>query len=433
MDSIWYDGLKLPNFPALAQNQSADVLIIGGGIAGILCAYTLKQAGIDVVLVEAKQICSGITGKTTAKITAQHGLIFDKLLRRFGVEKTRRFLDFNQNAVNAYHTLCREIDCDFTEQDAYLYSLYDESVLQNELSALQSLGAQAEFVGDLPLPFQTVGAIRFQNQAQFHPLKFLSAIAQNLTIYENTKVLELMPGIVRTNRGTIRAKKIVVATHFPFLNKHGSYFLKLYQQRSYVLGLQNATQVNGMYIGAEYPNLSLRNENEFLLFGGCGHRTGKDGGGWNELSKYAKRYYPNAKIAYRWATQDCMTLDGLPYIGQYSKNTPNLYVLTGFQKWGMTTALAGAEVIRDLIMGKESPYTSLFSPSRTILYPQLAINGFETTKNLLTFRTPRCPHLGCALKWNKQEHSWDCSCHGSRFSESGEVLDNPATDDKHFK
>lgn len=433
MDSIWYDGLKLPNFPALAQNQSTDVLIIGGGIAGILCAYTLKQAGIDVVLVEAKQICSGVTGKTTAKITAQHGLIFDKLLRRFGVEKTRRFLDFNQNAVNAYHTLCREIDCDFTEQDAYLYSLCDESVLQNELSALQSLGAQAEFVRDLPLPFQTVGAIRFQNQAQFHPLKFLSAIAQNLTIYENTKVLELMPGIVRTNRGTIRAKKIVVATHFPLLNKHGSYFLKLYQQRSYVLGLQNATQVNGIYIGAEYPNLSLRNENDFLLFGGCGHRTGKDGGGWNELSKYAKRYYPNAKIAYRWATQDCMTLDGLPYIGQYSKNTPNLYVLTGFQKWGMTTALAGAEVIRDLIIGKENPHTSLFSPSRTILHPQLAINGFETTKNLLTFRTPRCPHLGCALKWNKQEHSWDCSCHGSRFSESGEVLDNPATDDKHFK
>lgn len=433
MDSIWYDRLKLPNFPALTQNQSTDVLIIGGGIAGILCAYTLKQAGIDVVLVEAKQICSGVTGKTTAKITAQHGLIFDKLLRRFGVEKTRRFLDFNQNAVNAYHTLCREIDCDFTEQDAYLYSLYDESVLQNELSALQSLGAQAEFVRDLPLPFQTVGAIRFQNQAQFHPLKFLSAIAQNLTIYENTKVLELMPGIVRTNRGTIRAEKIVVATHFPLLNKHGSYFLKLYQQRSYVLGLQNATRVSGMYIGAEYPNLSLRNENDFLLFGGCGHRTGKDGGGWNELSKYAKRYYPNAKIAYRWATQDCMTLDGLPYIGQYSKNTPNLYVLTGFQKWGMSTALAGAEVIRDLIIGKENPYASLFSPSRTILHPQLAINGFEATKNLLTFRTPRCPHLGCALKWNKQEHSWDCSCHGSRFSESGEVLDNPATDDKHFK
>ena len=433
MDSFWFDGVTMPTFPPLEQSKQTDVLVIGGGITGILCAYALQSAGIDTIVVEAKRICSGITGNTTAKITAQHGLIYDKLLRKFGVEKAGLYLKCNLEALEKYRNLCKDIPCDFESQDAFLYTTENTAALMRELEALHRIGYSIDLLEKIPLPFPTACAIRFNHQAQFHPLKFLAHLAKNLTIYENTKVIELMPGIARTNHGTIHAKAMIVTTHFPMLNKHGSYFLKLYQQRSYVLGLKNTGNLDGMYIGTEYPNLSFRTQGDLLLLGGCGHRTGKNGGGWQELSYYAHRYYPKSQALYRWATQDCMSLDGLPYIGQYSKNTPNLYVATGFQKWGMTSAMAAAQILRDMIAGKENPYADLFSPSRSILHPQLAINGFETISHLLRFHAPRCPHMGCALNWNPQERSWDCACHGSRFSECGQLLDNPATDDKHFK
>ena len=166
--------------------------------------------------------------------------------------------------------------------------------------------------------------------------------------------------------------------------------------------------------------------------GGGGRRTGKKGLGWDLPESAAKKYYPNARPVARWATQDCMTLDGMPYIGQYSKSTPNLYVATGFNKWGMTGSMLAALILTDLIQDIETPYASLFSPSRSMLRKQLLCNGVETTINLLRPTTPRCPHMGCALRWNPQERSWDCACHGSRFDEKGRLLNNPATDDlKH--
>ena len=223
------------------------------------------------------------------------------------------------------------------------------------------------------------------------------------------------------------AEKIIVATHFPFINKHGSYFLKQYQHRSYDLALENAPNVHGMYVDEAQKGMSFRNYQNLLLIGGGDHRTGKQGGNWQELSNFAIRYYPNAKEKYRWATQDCMTLDSVPYIGQYSKHTPNFYVATGFNKWGMTSAMVAGMILTDMVMGKENPNAEVFSPSRSILRPQLAVNAFEATVNLLTPSQKRCPHLGCALKWNGKERSWDCPCHGSRFTENGVLIDNPAT------
>jgi len=430
MDSLWSEGIVMPRFPQLKTDITADALVIGGGIAGILCAYALKEAGIKTVLVEANTVCSGNTGRTTAKITSQHGLIYHKLLHKFGAEKAGLYYKCNQDAISKYKALCKTIECDFELQDAFIYAAKETSLLEPELRALQIIGASADFVKSLSLPFDIVGAIRLKGQAQFHPLKFLAAIAKDLEIYEHTRVLELMPGTARTAHGTIRANAIVSATHFPFLNKHGSYFLKLYQQRSYVLGLKNVPIPDGMYLGAEEPNLSFRGHGDILLLGGCGHRTGKHGGGWQDLSYYAHRYYPQAICEYRWAAQDCMPLDCMPYIGQYSKKTPGLYVVSGFQKWGMTSAMAAADIIRDLILGRKNTYADLFSPSRSILHTQLAVNGLESAVSLLNPRKPRCPHLGCALKWNSQEHSWDCPCHGSRFSNDGHLLDGPANGDK---
>ena len=430
MDSIWTKTAGLPHFEPLKRNIKTDVLIIGGGIAGLLCAYMLEQSGAAYTLVEARHICSGITKDTTAKITAQHGLIYAKLIRTFGLEKAKMYLQANQQALENYRSLCQTIDCDSRETSSAVYCRNDARKIQEELDALQRLGFPAEHVSELPLPFSIAGAVCFPGQAQFHPLKFLSAISQKLRIFENTRVVKLIPGGAVTEQGTIRAEKIIVATHFPFLNKHGSYFLKLYQHRSYVLALENAPQAQGMYVDASDKGLSFRSFGDLLLLGGGGHRTGKKGGGWGELEAFAGRNYPNARISARWATQDCMTLDGVPYVGRYSKSTPDLYVATGFHKWGMTSAMAAATVLRDLILERKNPYTELFSPSRTILRPQLAVNAGESALHLLTPTVPRCPHMGCALKYNRLEHSWDCPCHGSRFTEHGELIDNPATKSK---
>ncbi len=430
MDSIWTKTAQLPQFEPLRSDLNTDVLIIGGGLAGVLCAYKLARAGVDYALVEADRICSGITKNTTAKITSQHGLIYDKLIREFGAERARLYLEANQGALEEYRALCKNIDCDFEEQDAFVYSIDKRWKLERELKALHRLGFRAEFVEQIPIPFPTAGAVQFPRQAQFHPLKFVAAIARGLRIFEHTKVLELGPGRAVTNGGTISADKIIVATHFPLLNKHGGYFLKLYQHRSYVLALENAPDVHGMYVDEDKKGLSFRNYGGLLLLGGGSHRTGKEGGGWQELERFACRDYPDAQITARWATQDCMTLDGVPYVGPYSRRTDGLYVATGFNKWGMTSSMAAASLLTDLVLGRHNPYTELFSPSRTMLRLQLAANSLESALGLLTPTVPRCPHMGCALKYNAAEHSWDCPCHGSRFGEDGALIDNPATDDR---
>lgn len=429
MLSLWSNTTNPETFPQLKGDLQTEVLIIGGGITGILCAYFLQQANIDYVLVEADRICSGITKNTTAKITSQHGLIYHKLTNKFGVEKAHMYLEANESALKEYEKLCSDLDCDFETKSSFVYSMDSHQKIEKELQALERIGYGPRYADTLPLPFAVAGAVEFENQAQFHPLKFLTHIAKDLRIYEHSKVRELAPNMAITEHGKITASKIIVTTHFPLLNKHGSYFLKLYQHRSYVIALEKTVQMDGMYVDEAKKGLSFRNYKDLLLLGGGDHRTGKKGGNWAELSAFAKKYYPRSHEKYRWATQDCMTLDDIPYIGTYSKRTANLYVATGFNKWGMTSAMVAAKLLRDMILEKENPYAPVFSPSRSILRPQLVVNAFETTTNLLTPTTKRCPHMGCALKWNPQEHSWDCPCHGSRFTEKGEVIDNPATDD----
>lgn len=429
MQSAWQATGSLPQFPSLKQNISTDVLIIGGGITGLLTAYFLQQQGVPYVLVEKDRICGGTTGNTTAKITYQHGLIYQKILKNAGLETAQAYLAANRMAFEEYAKLCGGIACDYERRDNYVYSVDDARKLEAELIALERIGYPARLRRDLPLPFKTAGAVQFADQAQFHPLKFLAAIADGLNIYENTFVKEMIGCTAVTEHARIQAKKVIVATHFPFLNKHGSYFLKLYQHRSYVIALENAPELHGMFVDDEKTGMSFRNYKDLLFVGGGSHRTGKKGGNWQELRGFSHRYFPAAKEKYYWATQDCMSLDGRPYIGHYSKNTADLYTASGFNKWGMTGAMVAAILLSDRMLDRKNEFAEYFSPSRSILRPQLLLNGFEAVKNLLTPTPKRCPHLGCALKWNAAEHSWDCPCHGSRFTESGKLLDNPANGD----
>lgn len=430
MPSIWRETVELPRFAPLKGDLRTDVLIVGGGMTGVLCAHLLRERGVDCALIEAEHLAWGTTGDTTAKLTVQHGLLYHKLLRQKGREGALTYLRLQQAALDRYRTLCANMDCDFVTEDNFVYTLNDRKTLRAELTALQSLDVPARLEDNPPLPMPTAGAVGVPQQARFHPLKFLAAVTPGLPIYEQTKVLELMPGKAVTNRGNVIADKILLATHFPILNKHGGYFVKLYQHRSYVLALENAPAMDGMYVDDSGTGLSFRRAGDLLLLGGGGHRTGKSGGGWRELEQFAAKHWPEATVRARWAAQDCMSLDGLPYVGRYSAATPDLFVATGFNKWGMTNAMAAAMVLCDLVQGKTHPAASLVDPSRSILRPQLAANLWESTVNLLTPTAPRCPHLGCALKWNGQERSWDCPCHGSRFDEGGNLLDGPATGDR---
>lgn len=429
MTSIWISSADLPHFDDLRGDKKTDVLIIGGGMAGLLCAYFLQKEGIRCALVERKRICSGVTKDTTAKITAQHGLVYYKLLQRAGREKARMYLEANQRAVRDYEKLCRHIDCDFEQKPSYVYSVENRKYLEKEADALRQLGMDSRITDCDRLPFRTAGALEMKGQAQFHPLKFAAGIAEGLSIYENTPVMELKRHLAVTEKGSVQFQKAIFTTHFPIDNKHGMYFLKMYQNRSYAIALEDGPDVGGMYIGETEDGFSFRNYNNYLIVGGGSHRTGKCGGKWEKLRDFAARNYPSLDIKYTWAAQDCMTLDGVPYIGPYAKHMPDCFVATGFQKWGMTGSMAAAGILTDLVLERENPYAAAFSPSRNLLKPQLFVNGWEAARHLLTPSKPRCPHMGCALKWNGAEETWDCPCHGSRFDGKGNLIDNPANGD----
>lgn len=423
-ESVW-ESEALPRFPALKGDLCTDVLVVGGGIAGLLAAYELRTHGVDCVLVERNRICSGVTSKTTAKITAQHRLIYSKIANRYGLERAEMYLSANLRAVEKYAALSRKLGCDFRTVDSYVYSRDNRYALEHETRVLKRLGVAAEILDSTELPLRVSGALKFPAQGEFHPLKFLGEIAKQLTIYENTHVTDIRGNTAFTENGEIRADKIIIATHFPFIDRFGCYFLKMYQSRSSVLALRNAQKLNGYYVDADSNGLSFRQYGDLLLLGGGAHRTGKPCR-TDSLVRFAQLAYPQSEIAHSWSTQDCITLDEIPYIGYYGLIKSNLLVATGFNKWGMTSAMAGAEILRDLVLEKENSCAEVFSPRRTVIHKQLIANGIHAAANLASLKAPRCEHMGCALKYNSTEHSWDCPCHGSRYSESGTLLEGPA-------
>lgn len=380
--SIWETNVEMPAFPKLEGDGKTDVLIVGGGICGILCAYFMHWAGVDYLLTEAGRIGQGITQRSGAKLTVQHGLIYKKMIQSAGLENAQRYLKANENALERYTQMCKGIDCDFERKTAYTYSYADRQKIEDEVRAVNTLGGSADFVEKLRLPFTAAGAIKMRRQASFNPLKFIAGIAKGLNIYENTKMIKLGQHRALSACGTVAARKVIITTHTPFNSKYGSYFARLYPYRSYQIGLEDGIKLDGMYMDEAQDGISFSHHKDLLLIGGGGHKSGKKGGGWEKLRSIAKSYFPESKERYAWAAQDCMSLDGLPYIGHYSSRTPDLYVATGFNQWGMTTAMAAALILRDMVLERENEFEPVFTPQRSLMTPRFFVNGFDALFHL---------------------------------------------------
>lgn len=466
--------------PPLQQDITTDVAIIGGGMAGILTAYLLKQYGIPSVVLECNEVGHGITKNTTAKITSQHNLIYSKLIMYKGEELAREYAEANQKALHKYEEIINSlnIDCDYQVLPNYIYTLDNDQKIKQEVDAARKLGLPAVMTRETTLPFNVKAAIRFDRQAQFHPLKFLDAISREVIVYEHSRVKEILSnGRIITDNGSVRAKAIVITTHYPFINVPGYYFLRMHQERQYVIALEGddiikKARLDGMYLDADNDGYSFRNYKEYLLIGGASHRTGKNNppDGYAMLKEAARVWYPNSHIKYFWSNQDCMTPDGVPYIGRYSVNIPNMYVATGFNKWGMTTSMVAAMIISDMITRRKNNFHKVFNPRRLmlsgtgvflkdagIIAKSLISEHLSIVRNRLQdiepgkagvimkdgqkmgvyrdfddryyFISTKCPHLGCSLEWNQNELTWDCPCHGSRFDYKGNLITNPAMRD----
>ena len=498
MNSLWLNEKTKEKFSKLEKDLETQVCIIGAGIFGISTAYYLTQKGYNVTILERDKIANRVTGHTTAKITSQHGLIYHYLLSQYGKEFARKYYLANQKSIQEIEKIItqNQIDCDFERQNSCVYTTNQSEIkkIEEELQALKELDIEASKTEKTPLPFEIVSGIEFKNQAQFNPIKYIDGLVKRITdtkgkIFENTLCYDIKRDgdsyICYTENNTVKAKYVVLASHYPFINFPGVYFAKMYQSSSYVIGIDTKSELfDGMYINIQSPIYSFRTakdaDKKILLLGGGDHKTGENTSyqdSYGLLEEKAKQWYLNCEIKYRWSTRDCITLDKIPYIGEFSNTLPNMYVGTGFNKWGMTSSNVAARIITDKIDEKENEYSEVFEATRLnpivnkdevknmvsqtvkslvverIEEPEKVIND-ETSLDDLKQETgqiiewngekvgvykdiegkmfavkPVCTHLGCILNWNGADKTWDCPCHGSRFDYTGKNLYNPALKD----
>lgn len=387
MGSLWTQHMEMPEFGELRKDIRTQVLIIGGGMTGILCAYFLEQAGVDYCLLEKGHICMEATAHTLGMVTAQPGLSYEKALQSLGQERAGLFLEANRKAVENYRNLGNFVDCDLEEKEVLLYSIKDRRKLEREKQALGSLGVTAEYTEQTALPFEVMGALRFPGQLALHPLKFASGLARNLRIYENSEVKEMTEYFALTEKGSVAAEKIIVATKNPIVTSRGAYRVKLGLARGYTIAVDCTTKPYAMYQSIDREGISFSSYKNQLLLTTEEQRNGHAGEEWERLRRFIREYYPEAQERYFWKNEDCVPIDERPYIGPYSRTTPDLYVATGFQKCGLTGAMLSAMVLSDLVRGKENPYAPLFSPARNPIRPGLFrnIGQLFRKKNQITY------------------------------------------------
>ncbi|KAF3889350.1 MULTISPECIES: FAD-dependent oxidoreductase [Nostocales] len=488
--SYWIDSTSENNFSPLLNTVTVDVAIVGAGIAGITAATLLKRAGKTVAVIESNRIATGVSGHTTAKITSLHQLIYAELIEKFGEEKARVYAQSNQAALERIAAFVEEeqIDCDFSRQSAYSFTESQDQLnqIEKEVEAALKLGLPASFVRQTSLPFPIAGAIKFDNQAQFHSRKYLLHLAKSIAgngsyVFENTrvqKVDEESPCQVITDKGTVLARDVIITTNLPILDQ-GLFFAKTYPKRSYIIGarIEASKAPKGMYIGIGETYYSIRTtpyqNGLLLLVGGGGHKVGtvtNTEEKYLDLEAFARSRFGIDSFEYRWSTQDAVSFDRLPYIGKLTPFNNHVYVATGFSLWGMTKGTLSGMLLADRILGIENPWAELYDATRAT--PFVSLEGVKQNldvgvhwvgdrikgighscvdvangegkivtvngKKVAAYRdeggeihavSAVCPHLGCVVAWNSAEKSWDCPCHGSRFNSDGKILHGPTVKD----
>lgn len=488
-EPYWRESTQFPVFSSIKEDMETDVVVVGAGITGITTAYLLAKEGVKVMVVDAGSIGNGTTGHTTAKMTAQHDLIYDELIQHMGIEKAKAYYQANIEAIAFMKDTMQglSINCDYSPEDAYLYTISTSKVakLEQEAEAYQQLGIDGEYVEHVPLALGEKAGLVMRNQAQFHPLQYLQRLVDEIQrfggqIFENTTIVDIeeseRPRVVTRNQQRITCKQVISCSHFPCYDK-GLYFTRMYADRSYVLAIKpEKAYPGGMYLSVDKPaTRSLRhvtiNEEKYVLVGGESHKTGQGictMQHYEALETFARETIGIKAYPYRWSAQDLITLDKVPYIGRLTSNHTNIFVATGFRKWGMSHSMVAALLLRDLLLERKNPYEELYSPSRFQADPSVknfAIQNLDVAGQLIagkvgiTFQDPAdlqsdegaivivdgekcgaykdqeghlhlvdatCTHLGCEVEWNHGDRTWDCPCHGSRYSIEGEVIEGPA-------
>jgi glycine/D-amino acid oxidase-like deaminating enzyme/nitrite reductase/ring-hydroxylating ferredoxin subunit len=479
--SYWLASASPEVPPPVTGLPDVDVAVLGGGIAGITTAYLLKRAGRTVALLEARRLLGGVTGHTTAKVSAQHGAIYAKLKGKFGAGTAAGYAAGQLAALDwiRSESAVLDVDCDLSIQDSYVYAEGSghRDELKREAEAAAEAGLRAEYVDDVDLPYPVAGAVAVRGQAQFHPVRWLAALAAKIPgdgsyIVEGARALDVSDGVVATELGRLLARDVVVATHTPFLDR-GFFFARMAPVRDLVVA---GTPVDGLVPDGMYLSLdthhSVRAAGSLVIVLGEHHRTGtaSDALARHEsLGRWAVGRFGLGGIDYRWSAQDNTTVDGLPFIGRYPFGGDHLWVATGFGQWGMTNGTLAGLLISDLIMGVDNPWARIYDPARlsvrqsavdfardnaevaahfvgdrvraviagdpSRLKPgeagvfrqgmRLVAARRDETGALVTL-SARCTHLGCVVRYNDDENSWDCPCHGSRFDLDGTVLGGPA-------
>lgn len=500
MKSYWISSLnekEINKFQSLKENVDTDICIIGGGLTGLNLAYNLRKYNIKTILIEKDRICKSTSGNSTAKITSQHGLIYKYLADSKGIDFAKKYYKANEKAIGNIANIIKNenIDCDFEYQPSYVFTenISDIQKIKEEASIVNKFGGKAEYLEAKDIEIsnlvKTIAGVKFENQAYFNPYKYANALAKicsnsQIHIYEKTKAVDVIDEengyLIKTENGCeIKTKYLIITTKYPIVNIPGFYFLKMYQSTSYGIGMKTKQKVfNGMYINSEKPTISLRmakdKDGYILIVVGSDYKTGEEkdlSNSYTRLEKIAREIYPKGEIKYHWNTEDCITLDKIPYIGEFSKVWKNCYVATGFNKWGMTTSKIAADIIIDKIMGFENEYEKIFTATRVdpvknikevgnmvktsmdaLVIKKLEISKEEVNqiqkgegkiveidgKKVGIYKNeqgeiykinPVCKHLGCELTWNNLDKTWDCPCHGSRYDYQGNLLYGPSVKD----
>jgi glycine/D-amino acid oxidase-like deaminating enzyme/nitrite reductase/ring-hydroxylating ferredoxin subunit len=491
--SFWIATTPQTDYPPLIDGTSVDVAVVGAGITGVTAAVLLKRAGKTVALIEAKRIVEGATGYTTAKVTAGHGAGYSKIRQGFGEDGTRTYAKANEAALEriAQFVDGDGIDCDFERRTNYVYADSQEEVadLRQEAEVERQAGLGTTLVDETPLPFGVAAALKLDHQAQFHPRKYLLALAASIPgdgchVFEWSRVKNVKHGEpcdVETDRGVLRARDVILATHLPILDR-GLFFVKAYPHRSYAVAapIADSDDPEGMYINAGSPTRSVRTlrdgDRVLIQVGGNGHKVAEEEdtpARYDQLEEFLREHWPGAgEVEYRWSTQDYMPHDQVPYVGRLQRRTEHILLATGFNKWGMTNGTAAAMILADAVLGRKNPWAELFDSKRLVRRSGLPsfvkenasagvhffadrvsradratvegltpgdgavvrIRGRKTAvyrdeQGTLHGLSPVCRHLYCLVHWNEAERSWDCPCHGSRYAGDGRMIEGPTTED----